>query len=159
MLPPSTGLPVVMRPILTGNVSLGPFDGRCSLRTWIYRIAHNVGSPHDLRAGGPGNPRSSPVEGEAEVDRRFSGPPSISSSIGMGTLRSSQTSNCRPFFTLRSGRSSGRKRRISGWKLVGRRSLGRSLIYKRSRKWAGWVVAKYRVCTSCTNQTYVFSKC
>ena len=27
-------------------VSLGSFDGRCSLRTWVYRIAHNVGASH-----------------------------------------------------------------------------------------------------------------
>lgn len=25
------------------------FDGRCSLRTWIYRVAHNVGATHVLR--------------------------------------------------------------------------------------------------------------
>lgn len=25
------------------------FDGRCSLRTWIYRVAHNVGASHILR--------------------------------------------------------------------------------------------------------------
>ena len=25
------------------------FDGRCSLRTWIYRVAHNVGASHVLR--------------------------------------------------------------------------------------------------------------
>jgi RNA polymerase sigma-70 factor (ECF subfamily) len=24
-------------------VSLKSFDGRCSLQTWVYRIAHNVG--------------------------------------------------------------------------------------------------------------------
>lgn len=26
--------------------SLESFDGRCSLRTWIYRVAHNVASSH-----------------------------------------------------------------------------------------------------------------
>lgn len=25
------------------------FDGRCSLRTWIYRVAHNVGASHVVR--------------------------------------------------------------------------------------------------------------
>ena len=25
------------------------FDGRCSLRTWIYRVSHNVGASHVLR--------------------------------------------------------------------------------------------------------------
>lgn len=26
------------------------FDGRCSLRTWVYRVAHNVAATHVLRA-------------------------------------------------------------------------------------------------------------
>ena len=26
--------------------SLANFDGRCSLRTWVYRVAHNVGAKH-----------------------------------------------------------------------------------------------------------------
>ena len=30
--------------------SLGSFDGRCSLRTWVYRVAHNVGASHVLRS-------------------------------------------------------------------------------------------------------------
>jgi RNA polymerase sigma-70 factor (ECF subfamily) len=29
--------------------SLGGFDGRCSLRTWSYRVAHNVAASHVLR--------------------------------------------------------------------------------------------------------------
>lgn len=29
--------------------SLSGFDGRCSLRTWIYRVAHNVAATHVLR--------------------------------------------------------------------------------------------------------------
>lgn len=29
--------------------SFGAFDGRCSMRTWIYRVAHNVGASHVLR--------------------------------------------------------------------------------------------------------------
>jgi RNA polymerase sigma-70 factor, ECF subfamily len=29
--------------------SLEGFDGRCSLRTWVYRVAHNVGASHILR--------------------------------------------------------------------------------------------------------------
>jgi len=29
--------------------SLGSFDGRCSLRTWIYRVAHSVGASHVTR--------------------------------------------------------------------------------------------------------------
>jgi RNA polymerase sigma-70 factor (ECF subfamily) len=29
--------------------SLGSFDGRCSLRTWFYRVSHNVGASHILK--------------------------------------------------------------------------------------------------------------
>jgi RNA polymerase sigma-70 factor, ECF subfamily len=29
--------------------SFDGFDGRCSLRTWIYRVAHNVGASHITR--------------------------------------------------------------------------------------------------------------
>lgn len=29
--------------------SLGRFDGRCALRTWVYRVAHNVGASHILK--------------------------------------------------------------------------------------------------------------
>ena len=28
--------------------SLGLFDGRCSLRTWVYRVAHNAATSHIL---------------------------------------------------------------------------------------------------------------
>jgi RNA polymerase sigma-70 factor, ECF subfamily len=30
--------------------SLRLFDGRCSLRTWVYRVAHNVAASHILRS-------------------------------------------------------------------------------------------------------------
>ena len=29
--------------------SLARFDGRCALRTWVYRVAHNVGASHIVR--------------------------------------------------------------------------------------------------------------
>jgi len=29
--------------------SFGKFNGRCSLRTWIYRVAHNVATSHVVR--------------------------------------------------------------------------------------------------------------
>ena len=29
--------------------SLATFDARCSLRTWVYRVAHNVGASHIVR--------------------------------------------------------------------------------------------------------------
>jgi RNA polymerase sigma-70 factor, ECF subfamily len=29
--------------------SLGQFNGRCSLRTWLYRVAHNVATSHVIR--------------------------------------------------------------------------------------------------------------
>jgi RNA polymerase sigma-70 factor (ECF subfamily) len=37
--------------------SFAAFDGRCSLRTWLYRIAHNVATSHVIkqrRSKGPG---------------------------------------------------------------------------------------------------------
>jgi RNA polymerase sigma-70 factor, ECF subfamily len=30
--------------------SLGLFDGRCSLQTWVYRVAHNVAASHIVRS-------------------------------------------------------------------------------------------------------------
>lgn len=62
-------------------VSLRSFDGRCSLRTWVYRIAHNVGASHVLRARRLTSrlvdletleARMSSVDGEAQVDQQFS---------------------------------------------------------------------------------------
>lgn len=29
--------------------SFAGYDGRCSLRTWVYRVAHNVGASHVIR--------------------------------------------------------------------------------------------------------------
>jgi RNA polymerase sigma-70 factor (ECF subfamily) len=29
--------------------SLAQFDRRCSLRTWVYRVAHNIGTKHVIR--------------------------------------------------------------------------------------------------------------
>lgn len=29
--------------------SLAKFDDRCSLRTWVYRVAHNIGASHIVR--------------------------------------------------------------------------------------------------------------
>src|SRR5688500_12614552 len=29
--------------------SLAGFDGRCSMRTWVYRVAHNVATSHVIR--------------------------------------------------------------------------------------------------------------
>jgi RNA polymerase sigma-70 factor (ECF subfamily) len=62
-------------------VSLRSFDGRCSLRTWVYRIAHNVGASQVVR----GRRFASRlvdletleaeivlVDAEAQVDRRLS---------------------------------------------------------------------------------------
>jgi RNA polymerase sigma-70 factor (ECF subfamily) len=30
-------------------LSLGKFEGRCSLRTWVYRVAHNTSATHVVR--------------------------------------------------------------------------------------------------------------
>ena len=62
-------------------MSLGSFDGRCSLRTWVYRNAHNVGASHAVRDRRLTSrlvdletleARISSVDGEAEVEHRFS---------------------------------------------------------------------------------------
>jgi RNA polymerase sigma-70 factor, ECF subfamily len=62
-------------------VSLESFDGRCSLRTWVYRIAHNVGASHVVRGRRwtsrledleSLDARISAIDGEAEVERQFS---------------------------------------------------------------------------------------
>jgi RNA polymerase sigma-70 factor (ECF subfamily) len=61
--------------------SLRGFDGRCSLRTWVYRVAHNVAASHIVRdrrrserlvdldalEKEPGF-----VDGESEANQRFS---------------------------------------------------------------------------------------
>jgi RNA polymerase sigma-70 factor (ECF subfamily) len=55
--------------------SLGGFDGRCSLRTWVYRVAHNTATSQVLRrrASTPtfvslDELASMPAEGSAEAD-------------------------------------------------------------------------------------------
>lgn len=62
-------------------MSLKSFNGRCSLQTWVYRIAHNVGASHVVRSrrlaarlvdletleGG-----ISLADSKAQVDRRLS---------------------------------------------------------------------------------------
>jgi RNA polymerase sigma-70 factor (ECF subfamily) len=62
-------------------VSFRSFDGRCSLKTWVYRIAHNVGASHvvqsrrlssrlvDLETLDAGICQ---VDGRAQADRRLS---------------------------------------------------------------------------------------
>jgi len=42
------------------------FEGRCSLRTWIYRVAHNVGASHVVRQR---RTRSEALVGLEELDR------------------------------------------------------------------------------------------
>jgi RNA polymerase sigma-70 factor (ECF subfamily) len=62
-------------------MSLKSFDGRCSLQTWVYRIAHNVGTSHVVRSRRSASrlvdletleAGISVVDGKAETDRRFS---------------------------------------------------------------------------------------
>ena len=58
--------------------SLATFDGRCSLRTWVYRVAHNVATSHVIRAkqhepilAGAEDIESIPdrTDGESDFDR------------------------------------------------------------------------------------------
>lgn len=61
--------------------SLSTFDGRCSLRTWVYRVAHNLAASHIVRSRRMSSrlvelealeaePHSS--DGEAAANRRHS---------------------------------------------------------------------------------------
>ena len=43
--------------------SLGGFDGRCSLRTWVYRVAHNTGASHVMKRRA-----QAPLAGIEELD-------------------------------------------------------------------------------------------
>lgn len=62
-------------------MSLKSFDGRCSLQTWVYRIAHNVGASHVVRSRRLASrlvdletleAEMSRVDTKAQVDRRLS---------------------------------------------------------------------------------------
>jgi RNA polymerase sigma-70 factor (ECF subfamily) len=62
-------------------MSLKSFDGRCSLHTWVYRIAHNVGASHVVRSRRLASrlvdletleAARSRADADAQVDRRFS---------------------------------------------------------------------------------------
>lgn len=47
--------------------SFAKFDGRCSLRTWVYRVAHNVATSHVIRQGRRNGPAFISLE-EAETE-------------------------------------------------------------------------------------------
>lgn len=47
--------------------SFGKFDGRCSLRTWVYRVAHNVATSHVIRQSRRNAPTFITLE-EAEIE-------------------------------------------------------------------------------------------
>ena len=60
--------------------SLRLFDGRCSLQTWVYRVAHNVGASHIVRSRRASAPlvdldalETEPgyVDGEAQANQQF----------------------------------------------------------------------------------------
>lgn len=60
--------------------SLPGFKGRCSVRTWVYRVAHNVAASHVIRARGrasiavapePLEALPDPVSREHQLDRRL----------------------------------------------------------------------------------------
>jgi RNA polymerase sigma-70 factor (ECF subfamily) len=59
--------------------SLARFNGRCSVRTWVYRVAHNVATSHVIRPRAhaptfvaPEELESIPdrIDGEQQLDRR-----------------------------------------------------------------------------------------
>jgi RNA polymerase sigma-70 factor (ECF subfamily) len=61
--------------------SFASFDGRCSLRTWVYRVAHNVATSHMIRDRRVNSrtlvgiddidPPSSEPDGERSADQRI----------------------------------------------------------------------------------------
>lgn len=59
--------------------SLETFDGRCSLRTWVYRVAHNVACTHVVKSKRAAGMVSldeladlrAEADGEARADRRL----------------------------------------------------------------------------------------
>jgi RNA polymerase sigma-70 factor (ECF subfamily) len=60
--------------------SLARFDGRCSMRTWVYRVAHNVATSHVIRPrtrapafATPSDLESIPdaIDEESLIDRRL----------------------------------------------------------------------------------------
>jgi RNA polymerase sigma-70 factor, ECF subfamily len=51
--------------------SLATFDGRCSLRTWVSRVGHNVGATHVVRARRGGAPVFLSLENAAELSDRY----------------------------------------------------------------------------------------
>jgi RNA polymerase sigma-70 factor (ECF subfamily) len=59
--------------------SLSSFEGRCSLQTWVYRVAHNVAASHIVRSRRAQSrlveldtleEEPCPVDGQAHADRR-----------------------------------------------------------------------------------------
>jgi len=54
--------------------SFGRFDGSCSLRTWVFRIAHNVAASHVLRERRRNRVR---MVGLEELDAAGGGPDSL----------------------------------------------------------------------------------
>lgn len=61
--------------------SFAGFDGRCSLRTWVYRVAHNVATSHVIRERRAGSrtfvglediePPAPGLDAERSADRRI----------------------------------------------------------------------------------------
>ncbi len=47
--------------------SLEGFDGRCSMRTWVYRVAHNVAATHVRRGRRPGWRRRADLDEAAQA--------------------------------------------------------------------------------------------
>ena len=61
--------------------SLRLYDGRCGMRTWVYRVAHNVGASHILRSRRASSRlvdldalETEPgfVDGQAQANRQYS---------------------------------------------------------------------------------------
>jgi RNA polymerase sigma-70 factor (ECF subfamily) len=65
--------------------SFATFDGRCSMRTWVYRVAHNVAASHVMQAR---RRRSVALVGLEDVDEREVGiPPDARRGLLLSRLR------------------------------------------------------------------------
>jgi RNA polymerase sigma-70 factor (ECF subfamily) len=66
--------------------SFAGFDGRCSLRTWIYRVAHNVAASHVLRQSRVGSQALVGVEELENLPDAASGQPAVDRSHALDRL-------------------------------------------------------------------------
>lgn len=68
--------------------SFAVFDGRCSIRTWVYRIAHNVAAAHVVKARRSNSARWISLDEVAELPQDGEAETQIGEAIALVRLRS-----------------------------------------------------------------------